>query len=417
MTRDQRHNATCNVVGEALWGFQGAMVLSSTVLTVLLTKFGAARTTLGLIPMLEGATLLLQLIGVYLFRCHRTRKWRIVLWHYFGMIPFLGLLGLAIFGRAHFAPPVLVVVLLLCWVLFCGAVGVAGAAWQDWVAHLFEARFRGTVTGLAWGFSSLAGVAGTLCAGALLRRYPQTDTYGWLYIAAMVVATLSITVFAVVRDPAEHQDSVPGASLPQILAAARQSLADANFRAILVGRSLAAAGFCIGPFIAVHYLSSAGGALPEATIISLGAAQTAGATVTCILFGRLGDRLGHRFGVLAGTVFQVASLVSLLLIPKATGCLMAYLFAGCVGGILIVSYTNLVIDSCPHGVRSAHLVVGNLVVGLVLLLAPLVSSQIAEHRGIPTLVVFSLVVSLGSVLWIAVRVREPRRVRPSGSRG
>ena len=47
MTPRERHNATCNITGEVLWGFQAAMVMPTTVLTVLLAELGAAKTTIG----------------------------------------------------------------------------------------------------------------------------------------------------------------------------------------------------------------------------------------------------------------------------------------------------------------------------------------------------------------------------------
>lgn len=411
MTSQQRHNAKCNVAGEVLWGFQGALVPSATVLTVLLLQMGAHTRTIGLIPTLEGATLLLQVVGVYLFRFHKTRKWRIVLWHYVAMIPFLTIMGLAILGRARMSADVLIVVLLGSWALFFGAMGVCGAAWQDWLAHLFDEKIRGTVTGLSWGLSSLTGVGATLLAGRLLWDYPQTNTYGYLYIVASVFATLSITTFLLVRDPAETLDDQTPPRLGQMLRAARASLGDDNFQAILIGRCLSLGGFCIGPFIAMHFLSPAGGGLSDSLIVSLGAAQTLGAATSCIAFGRIGDRMGHRVGFLIGALLQIACLACILLIPGTAGCLLAFLFAGGVGGVLTISYMNLAIESCPHEIRSAHLVMGNIVVGVAAMVFPLLGGQLAQWLGIQALMLACLVISCMAAVWIVCKVGDPRRLR------
>jgi hypothetical protein len=409
MTPQERHNAICNITGEALWGFQVALIPSATVLTVLLLRMGARTSTIGLIPTIEGASLLLQVVGIYLFRHHKTRKWRIVLWHYVAMIPFLTLMGIAILYRARFSTTLLIVLLLSGWALFYGAIGVALAAWQDWIAHLFHEKIRGTVTGLAWGSSSFAGVGATLLAGRILKLQPATDTYGYLYIAASVIAAVSIATFLLIRDPAQSlHDEVPPRFI-HMLRAAAASLRDANFRAILLGRCLCLAGFCIGPFIAVSFRVSAH--LADSTIVTLGSAQTLGSAISCIGFGRLGDRLGHRLGFLMGAVLQIACLLSILLVPGAVGCLLAFLFAGGVLGVLTISYMNLVLESCPHDIRSAHLVIGNIVVGIIAIIFPILGSRFAQSHGLRSLMLASLGISCVATLWIALKVCDPRRLR------
>jgi MFS family permease len=199
--------------------------------------------------------------------------------------------------------------------------------------------------------------------------------------------------------------------LRDIIAAARGSLADAGFRRVLTGRCLSLAGFCIGPFIALHYLSAGGGGLAASLVVSMGAAQTGGSAVACMLFGRIGDRAGHRFGMLMGVVFQIGSLLSALLIKGPAGCFLAMLLAGCVWGTSMISYMNLVIESCPHKVRSAHLMIGNMVVGVAGLLFPIAGALLAAHAGIPALMEASLAVSALALAWGLWKVKDPRDSR------
>jgi len=90
------------------------------------------------------------------------------------------------------------------------------------------------------------------------------------------------------------------------------------------------------------------------------------------------------------------------------GCFLAMLMAGCVWGTFMISYMNLVIESCPHEVRSAHLMIGNTVVGVAGLLFPLAGAQIAERAGIPALMEVSLVFSVVALAWGIWKVRDPR---------
>jgi len=408
MTPRERHNATCNITGEVLWGFQAAMVMPTTVLTVLLAELGAAKTTIGLIPALDGLAMLLPVVGIYLFRSHKKRKVRIILFHYLAMVPCLGAMGLFVLAHGLIPREVLKALLIGSWALFIGGIGMVGAAWVDWIAHLFRREIRGTVTGIAWGSSNLAGVAGALMSGWALRGNHDIKTFGWLYLGACACAALSATIFLAVRDPAEDlsEDYAPG--LRDMVAAARESLSNIAFRQVLIGRCLSLAGFCIGPFIALHYLSPAGGGLAGSLVVSLGAAQTAGSAISCMLFGRIGDRVGHRFGMLMGVVFQLGSLLSVLLIASPAGYFLAMLLAGCVGGTLTISYMNLVVETCPHQVRSAHLMIGNMVVGVAGLLFPLCGTLIAVRAGIPALMQASFAVSAMALAWCLWKVKDPR---------
>src|SRR5271170_2042057 len=111
MTPQERHNAIFNVTGETLWGFQGAMVMPATVLTVLLTQLGASKGTIGLIPAFEGLAMFLSIAGVYLFRSHKKRKARIILFHYLVLTPCLGIMGLAVLAHDYIPRDVLKILL------------------------------------------------------------------------------------------------------------------------------------------------------------------------------------------------------------------------------------------------------------------------------------------------------------------
>ena len=119
MTPQERHNAICNITGETFWGFQAAMVMPTTVLTVLLTQLGASKAAVGVIPSLDGLTLFMSVFGIYLFRSHKKRKFRIILFHYVTLVPLLALMGVAILAH-DFIPVVFLVMLCvfaLCFVL------------------------------------------------------------------------------------------------------------------------------------------------------------------------------------------------------------------------------------------------------------------------------------------------------------
>jgi len=412
MIARDRNNAVVNVAGETLWGFQAAMVAPATVLTVLLREYGAGERLIGSISAIEsGAVLLPQVIGIYLFTSRRRRRANLLLWHLLLVIPFLFVIGGLTWFAKDMSPAAFRLWAILGFACFQLGIGVILAVWLDWLAHLFGPGIRGTVFGISFCCSALAGTLGALAAGHVVQSIPSPHAFSYLYLAAGMIATLSIATFFLIRDPAaEEADNAPRVDTGKLVARFKDSLRNVNFRAFLIGRMLAAAGFSIIPFIAVHFTSADGGGLPRGTVVALGAAMTAGVALGNLGLGRLGDHAGHRAGMLVGGAVQVASLVVMLLAVGKMGCLLAYFGAGVATASGWISHTNMLYETCPHDSRVAHITVGNFVMGVVTIIAPLLSGVAAARWGMHTLFAICLVLSVCALLWLVFRVREPREV-------
>lgn len=400
-------NAALNIVGEGVWGFHAALIASATVLPLLLQHHGAGPGLIALIAAVDsGLGLLPQALGPFLFTRRQGRKVAVVRWHFFPMIPCLALLAAAALWGGLLPPGWAAPLILLCWAGFIASIGCVSAVWVDWVAGLFPDRIRGTVMGLGWGFSSGLGILGGLLAGWCVARLPAPQVFAGLYFAAALVAAASIACFLLIRDPADEVDAPPRTMTAKLLLTrVRQSLAERNVRAYLVGRTLAWIGFAWVPFVAVHY---AAGGLADGTIVKAGAALTLGGAVGCVLLGRLGDAHGHRLGAIIGVAAQSGALAALLWLPGLPGCLLAFACAGVAGAGITISHNNVVLETCPHDDRVSHLVALNLVGGVVGVLVPLATGPVVAAWGRPALFAISFALSLAALLWLLLAVREPR---------
>ena len=389
------------------------MVAPATVLTVMLREYGAGERMIGSISAIEsGAALVPQIIGIYLFTSRQRRKMNLVLWHALLMAPAM----LAIAVLTHYAgripPAALRLAMLGCFAWFQLFMGIIVAVWLDWLAHLFAPAIRGTVFGVSWCASSVAGTFGALLAGHVLKVYPSPAAYTYLYLAAGVLAAASMGAFAMIRDPAiDSPDGPPRISTAALFDSFRLSLLDRNFRAFIIGRVLSAAGFCIGPFIALYYTSASGGGLPKNAVVSFSAAATVGMAIGNLGLGRLGDRRGHRIGIIVGAAMQVAALVVMLVSAGRLSCMLAYFGAGLAGASGFLSHTNMLYETCPHDSRIAHITVANLLMGVTMIVCPLAGGVAAARWGLPTLFAICLAVSACAFLWLLFRLREPRELK------
>lgn len=405
-------NTRLNVIGESLWGFQASLIAPMTVFTILLRQYGAGERMIGSIGAIESGLLVLpQILGIYLFTSHRKRKHQLVIWHVFLIIPFIFLNGLILLRADNYPATLVRWALLVSFACSTIGIGIILSVWLDWLAHLFESHIRGTVMGLAFFFSALFGTGAGILSGWLLGRYPGVRTFSLLYFAAGTIATLSVLTFLMIRDPAERDPhDRKRLSAKGILQRFRTSLTNSNFRMFLIGRLLASIGFCMVPFIALHYQSSQGGSLTSGTIVSCGAALTFGMAFANLILGRLGDKHGHRIGIIVGTTFQVVTLFILLLGTGKWICLITYFCAGISMGGAFVSHTNMLFETCPHDHRLAHITIGNMVLSLPLIAAPLTAGFVAEMWGNPTLFKICLCFSIAAVVWMILLVKEPRHL-------
>ncbi|OGV63769.1 MAG: hypothetical protein A3K19_05095 [Lentisphaerae bacterium RIFOXYB12_FULL_65_16] len=410
MERIHLRNTILNTVGETIFGFKYYLIGSCTVLTVLLRDYGASQQMIGAIWGIETTSALIpQLAGIYVFHSRHKRKTQMILYHIFLMLPALLLMGLLTFRANSMSAAAYRWSMLGLHTYFFLAVGVVVAAWTDFLAELFPTAIRGTAMGVAMLASSLAGAAGGLTAGYMIRTFPAPTVFGVLYVTAWALATGAMFLWFPVDDRTlRNTPDVPPPSLRELTRHFRQSLADRNFLAFVIARILATLGFCVIPFIALTYMAPEKGGLSKSAVVCCGAALTLGLAAGSVVMGRVGDRHGHRIGVLVGISMQVLTLLVMLLVPGVGGCLMAFACAGISNACGYVSHYNMIFETCPHSHRMAHISVGNLLIGVPMGLAAVFGGRVADVWGRPVLFCICLAFSLAAFAWCALTVKDPR---------
>lgn len=406
-----RHNALINIAGESIWGLKSNLIFPSVILAVLLYQYGASPAVIGAITAIETSMLLIpQMFGGFIFHSRARRKRQLALWHFLVMLPFNIGMGLLTFSANQMDPAVYRTLMLVSFACYTGAIGVVSASWFEYfIGTIYETSIRGTVMGLSSFGASILGTGGALFAGWMLKTFPAPEVYGWLYMISWVFGMASISIFLLIKDPSSVDAlEIPRPKIEDLLIDLRLSLALSNFRRYLVGRILAVIGFSIIPFIAIYFTSAVGGNLSKDFVVSSFSAFTLANAVGSLVFGRLGDRFGHRWGILFGASMQVFSLVLAISLPMVIGCILAYAFAGLTSSCAFVSHYNLVIEMCPSENRVAHISMANLIIGFPSALAPLFAGAIASQWGIPTLFMICSIISCLAVIWFSLFFKEPR---------
>jgi MFS family permease len=409
MLKRDFNNAAADIVGESFWGFLSGMISSATVLVLILRQLGAGRTEIGSITAVETcAALFPQIIGLALFRSRGRRKLQIIVYHFYAIIPCFFLLAWLLHSAGQHSASFDRIAVLAAWGLYFAGIGIVGSVWMDWIASVFEVRIRGTVMGLSFGASAVLGTAGGLAAGRMISARHNVQDYADLYVWAGVIAVVSICTFWLIEDPGASEPDSPNPSVSSLMRHFRESLAEVNFRSLLIGRILATSGFCVLPLVADYFASPDGGAIAPGTLVSCGAAISLGSALGTFVLGRLGDTHGHRLGILIGSLTQIATLLLLLIVPGRIGCVAVYFAAGVCSGGSFLSHYNMIFETCPHGNRTAHITLANLIIGGVTALIPVVAGSVAARVGSRAVFEISLALSVIAFVWFMTQVAEPR---------
>jgi MFS family permease len=411
-------NILLNLFGESFWGLAMALVTPATVPAIILRHWGAGLEMIGSIAAVEGGGLLaLQAISPYLFHSRRKRQRHMIIYHLLVILPLLAALGLLT------TPLVPVDAQVRCWLVLAAfglciaSIGMIAPVWFDWLAHIFRTEIRGRTMGLGFGGAAMAALGGTLLASWMLGCLPAPEVYGWLYGLCLLMATISVAMFILIRDPAAYADSSleAEASPPspgQMLGFFVRSLSDRNFAHFLAARALCIAGFCVGPLVAMRFMSAEGGSLGEAQLVAFSAAQAVASAFAQPLVGWLGDRRGHRWGLLAGAVAQAVVMALLLTTSGGGSCLAVYTAMGLAGGATFIAQQNILLETCPHEHRPAHLAMGNVALSAVAIAAPLAAADAAARWGLWWVFLACGTCSAAGAVWVAVFFRDPRHTPP-----
>lgn len=405
-------NAISNIFGEGVWGLGAAFVAPMTVLALVLKRYGASEAMIGATLAIQaGGVILPQWLGIYLIRSRKRYKAWLIGWHVVPVTPFLFLMAGIIFYADRLPDVFVRWSLLACFAGYYFSLGIIVAVWSDWLAHLFPPKIRGKVTGWAFGMASLLSMIGAAVAGLMIERFETATAYGLLYVLSGIFGILSMGIFLFVDDPARHEpDVIVHIPIRQLFAKVRHSLASPNFRAFLIGRLIATCGFSVVPFIAVYYSSEAGGGLSDDRIVGYGAAQFFGVALSTVALGYLGDHRGHRLGVIMGIILQIVTLAIMLFSAGTASCILAFAVSGmCMGAASITNF-NILIETCPHDNRVAHITAGNLVLSPFTLAAPILGGLVARLFSLTLLFQLSMACSAVALVWILLTMKEPRTI-------
>ncbi len=372
-------NARRQVAAQGLLKTGDRIVDAKTVLTWVLTAVGAPAGLTGLlVPIRESGAMLFQAALVPWVERHAVRKW---VWVIGGGIQALAVLAMAsVVATLEGAGAGAGVLLALA--VFALARSLTSVASKDVLGRTVPKGRRGQVTGWATVASGLAAVTVGVGMRTLGGEDTSAATFGLLLAVGALAWVAAAGFYASVREPASDPPAATGRSARDEIAAALALLRDdAPLRRFVLARTLLLISALAPPFVVVLAGERSGTGLSGlgAFVISAGVASLVGGR----LWGGVADRSSRTTMMIASGAASTIVIVFLVVLAVPGVAELSWIYPAAYL-LLALAHTGArigrqtyVVDLAEGDQRTEYAAVSNSAMGVLLLLAGVLSSLLA----------------------------------------
>ncbi len=404
-----RWNFIVNGLDSATWVFGASFISISAVLPVYARHITDSAIVIGLIPALTDFLFYLPQIFLAPLVERLPRKYPLVL--ALGLVerlPYL-VLPFAVFWLDGLPRQAAVILFILLMIWKSIGSGIVAIPWQEMIAKIIPVTHRGRYFGISHLVGQFIGTGGAVLAAIILAVYPYPQNFAYSFAVGAIGIWLSFLFLALTREPsrpvapAPHAAGQYGKRLRQILRT------DANFRTYLVSRWFSYLGTMAFGFVAVFGVIRFG--FPDSMAgVFTGILFAAGA-IGYLVWGPLGDRLGHKQVMQMTAVLWVVAILVILLsnwLSIQWGLFLAFGLMGLSSSGGMLADFSMAMEFGPEAERPTYIGLARAVTAPALLIAPIMGGWIAQSLGYQALFFSALIFVLIGLSLLHWLVKDPR---------
>jgi MFS family permease len=401
-----KFNLTVNLIDGGFFGMGWGFGSIGTILPLFVSRMTTSALLIGLIPAIHAVGWQLpQLFMANSVARLRRYKPMVMLMTIHERIPYLGLALVALFlGVLGNKLALVLTFAMLVW-QGVGA-GFTANAWQSMMAKIIPSDWRGTFFGAQAALANILMSITAIAAGYILVRVHDTINFVLCFVLTFAGMGISYLFIGLTREPVDNEKNIPEHQPSPWKGGLEILRRDRNFTAYLIIRLLsqfATMGFA---FYIVYGLRRF--AMSDLTAGFLTAALTITQTVANAVMGWLGDRLGHRAMLIAGSVAVTFSSLMAWAAPSAGWLYPVFILSGLANVAYWTIGMAITVEFGNEETRPTYIGLSNTLVAPFTIIAPLIGGWIAQAAGFQTVFMISAVGGLviaGLLIWL---VRDPR---------
>jgi len=411
--RHLRYNVIVGLLDGGFFGVAIGFGSFWTILPLFVASMTDSATLIGLVPAIHGAGWLLP----QLFTASQTARLRrykrtVLMMTVHERIPFLGFAIVALLlPRIGLQAGLVLTFLLLIWQGLGG--GFTANSWTSMISKIMPPESRGTFFGTQAAVANLFISAAAVGAGYLLNAFDSPLDFVSCFLIATLFFTLSWTVLALTREPADYEKVIEQNPPPFWHGARRILDRDNNFRWFLTARILsqfATMGFAFYIVYALRRFQMdavAAGYLTATLTISQMVANAG--------MGWLGDRVGHRLMLIVGAVSALLSSLLAWFAPSLAWFFPIFVLTGFANVSIWTNGMTMTVDFSDESERPFYIGLAQTLTAPATIIAPLIGGWIADTRGFASTFGWSTFLSVLMMSILIFLVKEPRKLRPRRS--
>lgn len=401
-----KHNLIVNLLDGAVFGAGWGFSSFGTMIPLFVSRMTDSALLIGLIPAIHAVGW--QLPQLFMAGAvSRLRRYKpMVMWMTIHeRLPYLGLVLVALFLGAMGSKLALALTFLLLIWQGLGA-GFSANAWQSMMAKIIPPTSRGTFFGAQAALANVLISVTAIAAGFMLNRMDDRFDFAACFLLTTVALGISMICLGATREPADELKTIPERTPSPWKGWWELLKRDRNFASFLLVRLLSQFSTMGFAFYIVFGLRRFD--MDEVTAGFLTAALTITQTAANLVMGWLGDRLGHRSMLIAGSI---AVTLSSLLAWGAQS--IAWLYPVIIlSGLANVAYWTIgmaiTVEFGSDETRPTYIGLSNTLVAPFTIIAPLIGGWIADAVSFQATFMVSAVGGVIIALLLFWLVRDPR---------
>jgi MFS family permease len=401
-----KYNVTVNLADGALFGLGWGFGSVGTIITLFVSRMTHSAVLIGLIPAIHAVGW--QLPQLFMAnRVSRLRRYKpMVMWMTIHeRIPFLGLALVALFmtGLGNKAALALTFIMLIWQGL--GA-GFTANGWQSMIAKIIPPDWRGTFFGAQAAWANVLISFAAVAAGFILDKVRDPLNFSLCFTLTIVGMGFSMVALGLTREPIDNEKNIPAYQPSPWKGGLEILRRDRNFSAFLIVRvvsQFATMGFA---FYIVYGLRRFG--MSDLTAGFLTAAVTITSTIANALMGWLGDRLGHRAMLIAGSFAVTLSSLLAWGAPSLNWMYPVFILSGLANVAYWTIGMAITTEFGNEETRPIYIGLSNTLVVPFTIAAPLLGGWIADTSGFQVTFIISAIGGLVIAALLFWLVRDPR---------
>ena len=406
--------------GDIAFFYVGLSVASIyTVTPLFASHLGADNTVIGLLPAIRALGFYAPQLLVAAYTERRRHVKPLLLLLTIGERAPSLIVALATFALLTTHPSALLGLLLLMTLIPALSSGLTYPPWYDLITRAMPARWLGRFLGFWSALGGGLGAIGAMIGAAMIAAFPFPTNFALCYLMAFGAYVVSFVLLSLGREPERNLSAMAPAQehtrssnwLRGLIAQGRGYVAllrdDAAFRRFLIVNALAGSATMGSALYAVA--ASRAGGLSDAEVGIEGVVLTGAMTVGNLVWGFIGDHVGHRMSLVWGAVCAGGAAV---LAFGAHGVWMfgvVFLLLGLSLAASQLSQMTATMQFSPVARRPTYIALAGVAYAPFAVGAPLLGGRIADHWGYGAVFGVSAALAWFAALAYQFWVKDPRR--------